>query len=150
MKSYLFPFLLLFAPAGLAAQNQDLGQPVPEGGEVETIDEGDGLNVTVSFEGDLDDLGIAIPAFATDRDAPTPASSQGTTALGLELARVITSDLRNNGLFKPTGPDSLPRPAYREISAPNYATWSNRGAEMLVQGYVRARSDGRLTIGCYL
>ena len=150
MKQLVLSLLMLVAPAGVAAQNQDLGEPVPEGGEVETVDEGEGLNVTVSFEGNLDDLGIAIPAFATDRDAPTPASSQGTAALGLELARVITSDLRNNGLFKPTGPDSLPRPDFREISAPNFATWSNRGAEMLVQGYVRARSDGRLTVGCYL
>ena len=140
--------LVLSAP--LAAQNQDLGQPVAEGGEVETVDEGEGLNVNVSYEGRLDDLGIAIPAFAADRDVPTPANANGTGALGRELARVITSDLRNNGLFKPTGPDSLPSPSYPEITAPNWSTWSNRGAEMLVQGYVRARSDNKLTIGCYL
>ncbi len=141
-------FALISAP--LAAQNQDLGEAPPEGGEVETIDEGEGLSGSVSFEGNLDDLGIAIPAFATDRDVPTPASAAGTEALGLELARVITSDLRNNGLFKPTGPDSLPRPAYDQIRAPSYGTWASRGAEMLVHGYVRGRSDGRLTVGCYL
>ncbi len=140
--------LVLSAP--LAAQNQDLGQPVAEGGEVETVDEGEGLNVNVSYEGRLDDLGIAIPAFAADRNVPTPANANGTGALGRELARVITSDLRNNGLFKPTGPDSLPSPSYPEITAPNWSTWSNRGAEMLVQGYVRARADNKLTIGCYL
>ncbi|GMM92663.1 Tol-Pal system beta propeller repeat protein TolB [Qipengyuania sp. MTN3-11] len=149
MKALIATFTILLA-APLAAQNQDLGEPLPEGGEVETVEESQGLTGSVSFEGNLDDLGIAIPAFATDRDAPTPANAQGTAALGIELARVITSDLRNNGLFKPTGPDALPRPQFPEISAPNYATWSNRGAEMLVQGYVRARGDGRLTVGCYL
>ena len=140
-QSALFVLSLLIA-APLAAQNQDLGQPVLEGGEVETIDEGEGLSGTVSFDGNLDDLGIAIPGFATDRDVATPASSSGTAALGKELARVITADLRNNGLFKPTGPDSLPTPSYAEITAPAWATWDNRRAEMLVHGYVRGRSDG--------
>jgi len=149
MKYIMFSSLLLVA-APLAAQNQDLGQPIPEGGAVETIDEDAGLEVTVSFEGNLDDLGIAIPGFATDRDVATPANSSGTAALGKELARVITSDLRNNGLFKPTGPDALPQPSFAEITAPNWSTWSNRGAEMLVHGYVRGRADSKLTIGCYL
>ncbi|UVI40619.1 Tol-Pal system beta propeller repeat protein TolB [Qipengyuania spongiae] len=155
MKTTIIAFAALLAAPAMAQtapqnSSRDLGAPIPEGGEVETVEESQGLTGSVSFEGNLDDLGIAIPAFATDRDGPTPANSQGTAALGTELARVITSDLRNNGLFKPTGPDSLPRPTYPEITAPNFATWSNRGAEMLVQGYVRARGDGRLTIGCYL
>ena len=141
---------LAFAASPLAAQNQDLGEPIGEGQEVETIEEEEGLTGSVSFEGNLDDLGIAIPAFATDRNAPTPANANGTEALGLELARVITSDLRNNGLFKPTGPDSLPKPSFANITAPVWSTWGVRGAEMLVHGYVRARSDDRLTVGCYL
>ena len=154
MKYALIATLALIA-APLAAQNsaetnQDLGQPLPEGGEVETVEESEGLTGSVSFEGNLDDLGIAIPSFATDADVPTPANSGGTAALGKELARVITADLRNNGLFKPTGPDALPQPGFAEITAPAWATWSNRGAEMLVHGYVRARSDDRLTVGCYL
>ena len=139
---------LLAAP--LAAQNQDLGETLPDGQDVETVEEDGGLEVTVSYEGRLDDLGIAIPAFATDRNAATPANANGTEALGVELARVITNNLRNNGLFKPTGPDSLPRPEFANIVNPVWSTWSVRGAEMLVQGYVRARSDGRLTVGCYL
>ena len=138
--------LLLFA-APLAAQ--DLGTPPPPVGEVETTEE-EGLSGSVSFEGNLEDLGIAIPGFATDRDAPTPANASGTAALGKELARVVFNDLRTNGLFKPTGPDALPQPAYAQITAPSWPTWSNRGAEMLVHGYVRANSDGRLTVGCYL
>ncbi|HCJ42663.1 MAG TPA: Tol-Pal system protein TolB, partial [Erythrobacter sp.] len=124
MKQPALFVLALMIASPLAAQNQDLGQPVPEGGEVETIDEGEGLSGTVSFDGNLDDLGIAIPGFATDRDVATPANSSGTAALGKELARVITADLRNNGLFKPTGPDALPQPSFGEITAPNWPTWS--------------------------
>lgn len=144
---------LALAAGPLSAQNQDLGQPIPEGGEVQTVMEAEeepGLTFTVTDETALDDLGIAIPAFATDANVPTPANSSGTAALGKEVARVITADLRNNGLFKPTGPDALPQPSFGEITAPAWATWSNRGAEMLVQGYVRARGDGNLTVGCYL
>ena len=71
-------------------------------------------------------------------------------ALGRELAQVVFNDLRNNGLFKPTGPASLPSPSYPEITAPSWGTWTSRGSEMLVHGYVRAGTDGRLTVGCYL
>ena len=155
-KTIALMIVLLAAPlaAPLGAQtrspDQDLAERLPQDGAVQTTDEGEGLSGSVSFEGNLEDLGIAIPAFATDRDAATPASSSGTAALGVELAKVITGDLRNNGLFKPTGPEALPRPTYPQITAPAYATWSNRGAEMLVQGYVRAQGDGRLAVGCYL
>ncbi len=149
MRILALLFAMLAAP--LAAQNQDLGQPMPEGGEVETLGEAEeGLSFTVTDDNAWQDLGIAIPAFATDRNTTTPAHTNGTAALGIELARVITANLRNNGLFKPTGPDALPRPDFAEITSPSWGTWSNRGAEMLVHGYVRPRSDGRLTVGCYL
>ena len=139
---------------GAAAQNQDLGQPIEEGGEVETVpvegaDAGP-LRGTVTDDREWEDVNVAIPAFATDREAATPANASGTGALGVEMARVITANLRNNGLFRPTGPDALPRPTYPQITDPSWGTWTNRGAEMLIQGYVRARSDGRLTVGCYL
>jgi TolB protein len=134
----------LLAP--LSAQ----GQAVETLGEAAEEAQEEGLSFTVTDESALDDLGIAIPAFAADRDTQTAANSSGTAALGTELARVISANLRNNGLFKPSGPDGLPRPAFAEISAPKWTTWTGRGAEMLVHGYVRARDDGRLTIGCYL
>ncbi|MEM8725234.1 MAG: Tol-Pal system beta propeller repeat protein TolB [Pseudomonadota bacterium] len=142
------------APA--IAQDTDLGEPVGEGGEVESLsisgeDEDDGpLRGTVTDESDWQDLGIAIPAFATQRDQVTPANANGTAALGREVARVITANLRNNGLFKPTGPDSLPQPSFAQVRAPSWASWSGRGAEMLVHGFANARSDGKLTVGCYL
>jgi TolB protein len=149
--------LLLLTAALIAAPAaaQDLGAPVGEDQPVESIavegDSADGpLRGTVTDESAWSDIGIAIPAFATDRERATPANEGGTGALGREIARVITANLRNNGLFKPVGPDSLPQPAFPQITAPAYGTWSGKGAEMLVHGYVRARDDGKLVVGCYL
>jgi TolB protein len=147
MKKTLAALLMLTTALPLCAQ--DLGQKPPSDTPVETTEE-EGLSGSVSFEGNLEDLGIAIPTFATDRNAPTPANASGTAALGRELAQIVYNDLKNNGLFKPVGPASLPQPAYGEITAPSWPTWSNRSAEMLVEGYVRAGADGRLTVGCYL
>lgn len=135
---------------------QDLGAPPPVGGEVERTEtaqseaEEGGLTFTVTDESEWQDLGIAIPGFATDADRPTPANASGTAALGKEIGRIVYNDLRNNGLFQPVGPDSLPQPSFANITSPAWATWSNRGAEMLVHGYVRARGDGQLVVGCYL
>ncbi len=109
-----------------------------------------GLTGSVTDENAWEDLALAIPSFATDRDQPTPANSAGTGALALELSRVVYNDLKNNGLFRPTGPDALPKPSYGDITNPQFGTWRGRGAEMLVQGFVRAGADGKLTVGCYL
>ncbi|MGX7952078.1 Tol-Pal system beta propeller repeat protein TolB [Tsuneonella sp. HG249] len=147
MTKTLAALLMLTVAIPLAAQ--DLGQKPPTETPVETTEE-EGLSGSVSFEGNLEDLGIAIPTFATDRNVPTAANSGGTGALGRELAQVVFNDLRSNGLFKPTGPGSLPQPSYGEITSPAWGTWSSRGTEMLVGGYVRGGADGRLTVGCYL
>jgi TolB protein len=109
----------------------------------------EGTTVTVTAES-WNDLSIAIASFATNQETATAANAGGTGALGQELARVVFNDLRNNGLFRPTGPDTLPRPSYTQITNPAWPTWQGRSAEMLVQGYVRANADGRLTVGCYL
>ncbi|ANY20195.1 translocation protein TolB [Tsuneonella dongtanensis] len=146
LKKFAILFLLA-TPIPLAAQ--DLGQKPPETVAVETTEE-EGLTGMITYQGNLDDLGIAIPTFATDRNAPTPANTSGTAALGRAIADVVYNNLRNNGLFKPTGPGALPVPSYPEITSPAWGTWSSRGSEMLVHGYVRAGADGRLTVGCYL
>lgn len=144
--------LLLASPS--MAQQSDLNPASIGGPEVEqTAIEGDDdgpLRGTVTDDSAWQDLGIAIPAFATDRNAPTPANASGTEALGIELGRVIFNDLRNNGLFRPVGPDALPKPSLAQISDPAWNTWRGRSAEMLVHGFVRANDDGRLTVGCYL
>jgi len=145
MKKFAAILLFVFATP-LAAQ--DGGVVVPP--IAADDDEPGGLQVTVTDESAWQDLGIAIPAFATNANVPTSANTDGTAALGRELARVITADLQNNGLFRPVGPDSLPRPEYPEITAPRWSSWQARSAEMLVHGYVRAAGDGQLTVGCYL
>jgi len=142
---------LLLATASSHAVAQDLSAPLPEDVPVETVDSAAGeRDIVITDEAAWSDIGIAIPAFATDRERATPANADGTGALGREIARVITANLRNNGLFKPVGPDSLPQPAFSAVRAPAYGAWSGQGAEMLVQGYVTARDDGRLVVGCYL
>ena len=142
--------LALVASAPLVAQ--DLGEAVPESGAVETFmtPPPETREIRITDESVWQDLGIAIAAFVPDRDQPTPANANGTGALGRDIANVITANLRNNGLFKPTGPDSLPRPTFAQVGSPVYSTWSGRGAEMLVQGYVQVRGDGQLQVGCYL
>ncbi|MEQ1499392.1 MAG: Tol-Pal system beta propeller repeat protein TolB [Novosphingobium sp.] len=101
--------------------------------------------------GTLDnDAKIAIPAFATNADVPTQTSAGSTSALGSAISNVIFGDLKNNGLFKPVGPGSLPRPALGQVQAPDYGTWQSRSADMLLQGYVRAEPGGNITVGCYL
>jgi len=147
MKNRRLLVLLAFVAAPALAQSAPpVIRPAPP---VVAGDDG-GLSGSVSDDNAWQDLGIAIPAFATDRDVPTSASAGSTDALGRALAQVITSDLKNNGLFKPVGPDALPRPAYPQVPAPEFGIWSGRGAEMLVQGSVRAVDGGNLAVGCYL
>ena len=143
VRTFLLGIGLCLAPMPAFAQNAPPPAPAAQPEE-------EGLSGTVTDESAWQDLGIAIPAFATNADRPTPANSQGTGALGVELGRIVYNDLRNNGLFRPVGPDSLPRPSYAQITSPAWPTWQGRSAEMLVHGYVRGADNGQLTVGCYL
>ena len=109
-----------------------------------------GLTGTVSDDRDWQDIGLAITTFATDVDRPTRASAGSTSAVGRAISQIIASNLRNNGLFKPSGPGGLPQPTFEQITAPDYPVWSLRSTDMLVQGYVRAGPGEQLTVGCYL
>jgi TolB protein len=105
--------------------------------------------LSVDVTGDIQaDLNIAVPAMPTPAEASTPAGS--TTTLGRQVAEVIASDLRGSGLFKPAGPAGLKGVAFEEVTRPEFDHWSGRGAEALVQGFVRANPDGAITVGCYL
>ena len=154
MRISLLTLTLCLAAPAFA---QDLGAPLPPEGDVETVGVESssqpvsrGLTGSVTDESEWQDIELAIPAFATDRNAPTPANASGTAALGKEIARVIYGDLANNGLFKPTGPDALPEPNITQITAPVFTDWNRRGAEMLVHGFVKAGAGDKLTVGCYL
>ncbi len=142
---FLAPLALLAAP--LPAQQPPA--PVLPAPPAQPAEES-GLSGSVSDENDWQDLGIAIPNFPTDADVPTRTTAGSTAQLGRGLAQIISANLRNNGLFKPAGPDGLPQPLWPEVQAPNYGLWQGRSAEMLVQGSVRASPDGQLAIGCYL
>ncbi|WP_457825161.1 hypothetical protein, partial [Staphylococcus aureus] len=89
------------APAPAFAQVQ-----APPPSTVPADDQG-GLTGSVTDDSAWRDLGIAIPAFPTDTPVATSADGGNTEALGRNLARVVYNDLKNNGLFKPTGPDAL-------------------------------------------
>ncbi len=140
----IMPFLLaaVLPASALLAQTAPTPAPAPTI-QPEEVEE--------DVVGSLDnDAKIAIPAFATNADVPTQTSAGSTSTLGFSVANVIFADLRNNGLFQPTGPSSLPRPALAQVQAPDYGGWRSRGADMLVQGYVRAEAGGNITVGCYL
>lgn len=140
----IMPFLLaaVLPASALLAQTAPAPAPAPTI-QPEEVEE--------DVVGSLDnDAKIAIPAFATNADVPTQTSAGSTSTLGFSVANVIFADLRNNGLFQPTGPSSLPRPALAQVQAPDYGGWRSRGADMLVQGYVRAEAGGNITVGCYL
>ncbi|MET0587286.1 MAG: Tol-Pal system beta propeller repeat protein TolB [Novosphingobium sp.] len=126
-----------------------LAQPAPTIAVPPPEEEG-GLSGEVSDESEWQDLGIAIPSFATDADVATQTNAGSTAALGNSMAQIITANLRNNGLFKPVGPESLPKPSFAQIPAPDFPVWQGRSAEMLVQGYVKAAPGGQITVGCYL
>ncbi len=138
--------LLAFACVVLAAVPAS-AQTIPV---AEPATPSEGIEVTVSDDAEWQDLGIAITTFATDQDVPTGASAGSTAQLGWEVSAIIAADLRNNGLFKPSGPQGLPQPGYAQVPIPDFAVWAGRSTDMLVQGYVRANSDGNLTVGCYL
>src|SRR5690606_22429972 len=121
VRSVLLAVALAFAASPAVAQQRAVVAAPPEIVPPEAAEEL-GLSGTVTDESAWQDLGIAIPAFATNRNEPTPANSQGTAALGVELARVIFNDLRNNGLFRPVGPDALPRPTFPQITSPAWGT----------------------------
>jgi TolB protein len=146
-KLTLALMLALSAAPVFAQDGPVAGTPAPQ--PAAEADDG-GLTGSVSDENEWQDLGIAITTFATDRDVPTQTNAGSTAQLGQAISQVIASDLKNNGLFKPTGPGGLPQPSLPQVQSPDYPTWSGRGADMLVQGYVKAGADGQLTVGCYL
>lgn len=143
MKTFSALALGLLMSVSVPAMAQEApAAPAPQASE--------GLEVTVSDDSDWQDLGIAITTFATDSDVPTQTNAGSTAALGRAISQVVAADLKNNGLFKPSGPDGLPQPSFAQVQAPDYDIWASRSTDMLVQGYVHANGDGTLTVGCYL
>ncbi len=95
-----------------------------------------------------EELVIAVPGLPTPQSVDTPAGS--TSELGGKISDVIVSDLRSSGLFKPMGRTQVRGISYTEVTAPQFPYWSGTNASALIQGFVRANADGKLTVGCYL
>lgn len=90
---------------------------------------------------------IAIPAFATDQNVPTPAGP--TEELRKNVAQIITEDLRGSGVFDLTGPSGLRGVSIGAVTSPQYPVWS--GYDAVIHGFVKsAGSNSDLSIGCYL
>ena len=91
---------------------------------------------------------VAVPQLATPENVSTSAGDTGL--LARYVADVITSDLRSSRELMPIGPQNARVYSYPEATAPSFTQWRTTGAKALVTGFVQARSDGRITVACYL
>lgn len=92
---------------------------------------------------------IAIPPLATTKVVDTDAGTN-TWGLANQIADLITADLKQTNSFIIADVKKVRIPSYPEVTAPAYPMWRSAGAKLLLSGFVNARSDGRLTIGCYV
>ena len=127
---------LLFLSAATMAQSAQPDRPVEEDEPIQV-----GVDVRRAVP-------IAVPVMPTPRAAETPAGN--TEALGRQVAEIVSTDLRNSGLFTPVGPSGVRPTSYPQVTAPDFPYFSSLGTPNLVQGYVQANGDGTITVGCYL
>ena len=71
-------------------------------------------------------------------------------AVGWEVTQVIVVDLQQTAELMPLKPNRDDYYSYPEVTAPIFSKWRATGAKALVMGFVQSRSDGRLTVGCYV
>ena len=71
-------------------------------------------------------------------------------AYAWQATQLIEADLRQTAELMPLEPNRKDYYSYPEVTAPTFSKWRDRGARGLVTGFVQQRSDGRLTIGCYV
>jgi TolB protein len=92
---------------------------------------------------------VAVPPLATTDDRPSPVGS--TRTIAWQATQLIVSDLQSTSEVMPIPPDQQRDfYSYPEVTAPTFSRWRARGAKALITGFVQARSDGRLTVGCYV
>lgn len=130
----------LCLPAALAAQTP---LPPPAGTTV-TVPQRESVEGTLTNERTQ----VAVPAFATP--AAQATSAEPTDVMARRIAEVIAADLERSGLYDPLLPSQLRAIGMAEVTAPAFAEWQARSAEALVHGFVRANTDGSVTVGCYL
>jgi TolB protein len=90
---------------------------------------------------------IAIPPL-TSPDSGTKGNQM--LAVGWEVTQQIVADLQQTAEVMPLKPNRDDYYSYPEVTAPTFSKWRSAGAKALVTGFVQGRSDGRLTVGCYV
>jgi TolB protein len=105
----------MLRPGGLAAQEQKRLEVVPGGTQA---------------------IPIAIPNFA----AGTPADGEA----GVNVAQVITNNLRRSGLFAPIDQAAYIEKNINIDAAPQFQNWKTINAQALVTGRMTRQPDGRL------
>ena len=90
---------------------------------------------------------IAVPPL-TSPDSGTKGNQM--LAVGWDATQLIVSDLRQTPEVMPLTPNRDDYYSYPEVTAPTFSKWRSAGGKALLTGFVQARSDGRLTVGCYV
>ena len=90
---------------------------------------------------------IAIPPL-TSPDSGNKGNEM--LAIGWQATQLIAADLGQTAELAPLKPNRDDYYSYPEVTAPTFSKWRSAGAKALVTGFVQSRSDGRLTVGCYV
>ena len=90
---------------------------------------------------------IAVPPL-TSPDSGSKGNQM--LATGWDATQLIVSDLRQTPEVMPLTPNRDDYYSYPEVTAPTFSKWRSTGAKALLTGFVQGRSDGRLTVGCYV
>jgi TolB protein len=90
---------------------------------------------------------IAVPPL-TSPDSGSKGNQM--LAVGWDATQLIVADLQQTAELMPLRPNRDDYYSYPEVTAPTFSKWRGAGAKALVTGFVQGRSDGRLTVGCYV
>ena len=71
-------------------------------------------------------------------------------AIGWNVTQAIEADLRQTAEVTPLKPNRDDYYPYPEVTGPNFTKWRQAKAKTLITGFVQGRSDGRVTVGCYV
>jgi TolB protein len=91
---------------------------------------------------------VAVPPLTTPDDQRTSAGT--TLNIAWQASELIASDLRSTGEMLAVPPAQKDYYSYPEVTAPTFSRWRSAGAKALLTGFVQARPDGRLAVGCYV
>ena len=71
-------------------------------------------------------------------------------SVGFDISKLIESDLKQTSELAPLPTKREDYYSYPEVTAPSLYKWRTAHAKVLLMGFVQSRSDGRLTVGCYV